>query len=106
MLLWSFPASAVYPSDPSTAITDNFSYQFLNEQNNEIEKLQEAVDALREDEAKYSEDNDNVNQHQALVKEIEGKLFRVESQASNFEVCLPWSHTVAVHYVVLTGNVP
>ncbi|GMH54021.1 hypothetical protein TL16_g01588 [Triparma laevis f. inornata] len=66
----------------------NFSlFNYVNEQTNEIEKLEEQVLNLRKEEAKYSQESgdDVINQHKQILKELETKLQVSENQAEKFE---------------------
>jgi hypothetical protein len=67
----------------------NFSlFNYVNEQTNEIEKLEEQVMALRKEEQKYTMESgdDVINQHKQILKELETKLQASETQAEKFEV--------------------
>ncbi|TMW56152.1 hypothetical protein Poli38472_008800 [Pythium oligandrum] len=65
----------------------NFSlFNYVNEQSNEIEKLEELIAELREEEKKYSDDSgDDISQHKQLLKELEGKLHVTEQTADKCE---------------------
>ncbi|DBA00509.1 TPA: hypothetical protein N0F65_006413 [Lagenidium giganteum] len=65
----------------------NFSlFNYVNEQSNEIEKLEELNAELREEEKKYSDDQgDDVSQHKQLLKELEAKLQMTEIAAEKCE---------------------
>ncbi|KAG9407158.1 Coiled-coil domain-containing protein 63 [Aphanomyces cochlioides] len=65
----------------------NFSlFNYVNEQTNEIEKLQDQIEALKIEEAKYSEESgDDVHQHKQLLKELESKLAATEHAAEKYE---------------------
>jgi hypothetical protein len=54
----------------------NFSlFNYVNEQNNEVEKLEEQIQLLREEERKYAQESgDDVHQHKQILKELESKL--------------------------------
>ncbi|CAE7374242.1 ODA1 [Symbiodinium microadriaticum] len=61
----------------------NFSlFNYVNEQNNEIEKLDEQIQQLREEERKFAhESGEDVHQHKQILKELEAKLQSSESMA-------------------------
>ncbi|GLD94050.1 hypothetical protein PINS_up024017 [Pythium insidiosum] len=65
----------------------NFSlFNYVNEQSNEIEKLEELLAELRDEERKYGDDSgDDVSQHKQLLKELESKLTTAEQSADKFE---------------------
>ncbi|GMI42274.1 hypothetical protein TeGR_g9947, partial [Tetraparma gracilis] len=66
----------------------NFSlFNYVNEQTNEIEKLEEQVLTLRKEEQKYTQESgdDVINQHKQILKELETKLQASETQAERFE---------------------
>jgi len=66
----------------------NFSlFNYVNEQNNEIEKYEEQIQALREEERRLSQESgDDVHQHKQILKELESKLASTESMAEKYEV--------------------
>ena len=66
----------------------NFSlFNYVNEQNNEIEKIEESIAQLREEERKYAQENgDDANQHKAVLRELESKLQATEAMAEKYEV--------------------
>lgn len=66
----------------------NFSlFNYVNEQNNEIEKLDEGIAMLREEERKYAyESGEDVHAHKQILKELELKLANTESMAEKYEV--------------------
>jgi coiled-coil domain-containing protein 63/114 len=66
----------------------NFSlFNYVNEQNNEIEKLDEQIQLLREEERKYAhESGEDVHQHKQILKELEMKLQASESMAEKYEI--------------------
>ncbi|OQR85349.1 Outer Dynein Arm Docking Complex, partial [Thraustotheca clavata] len=66
----------------------NFSlFNYVNEQTNEIEKLQDQIEALKQEEIKYSEETgDDAHQHKQLLKELESKLVQTEVAAEKYEV--------------------
>lgn len=65
----------------------NFSlFNYVNEQNNEIEKLEEQISALREEEHKYTQESGNdANQHKQLLNELAQKLQTTEASAERYE---------------------
>lgn len=66
----------------------NFSlFNYVNEQNNEIEKCEEQIQVLRDEERKYAQENgDDANQHKQILKELESKLSSTESMAEKYEL--------------------
>jgi hypothetical protein len=66
----------------------NFSlFNYVNEQNNEIEKLEEQIQTLREEERKFAQESgEDVNQHKQVLKELEAKLQTTESMAEKYEL--------------------
>jgi coiled-coil domain-containing protein 63/114 len=66
----------------------NFSlFNYVNEQNNEIEKLEEQIAALREEEMKYAQESGNdVNQHKEILKDLETKLLSTDNLAEKYEI--------------------
>jgi len=66
----------------------NFSlFNYVNEQNNEIEKLDEQIQMLREEERKFAhESGEDVHQHKQILKELEAKLQNSESMAEKYEI--------------------
>jgi DNA repair exonuclease SbcCD ATPase subunit len=66
----------------------NFSlFNYVNEQNNEIERLEDQIQQLREDEKRFTvETGDDVNQHKQILKELEAKLQSTESMAEKYEL--------------------
>ena len=66
----------------------NFSlFNYVNEQNNEIEKLEEQMQALNEEEVKYqAESGEDVNQHKKLLNELAQRLKSTEHSAERFEM--------------------
>ena len=66
----------------------NFSlFNYVNEQNNEIEKLDEQIQALREEEKKYaSESGEDSQQHKQVLKDLENKLQTTDSMAEKYEI--------------------
>ncbi|KAF0691983.1 Aste57867_16889 [Aphanomyces stellatus] len=65
----------------------NFSlFNYVNEQTNEIEKLQDQIETLKTEEAKYSEETgDDAHQHKQLLKELESRLTATEHAAEKYE---------------------
>lgn len=65
----------------------NFSlFNYVNEQNNEVEKLEEQIQVLREEEKKYAQESgEDVHQHKQVLKELEVKLQSTESMAEKYE---------------------
>eukprot|EP01038_Epipyxis_sp_PR26KG_P004134 gene4134-5888_t len=65
----------------------NFSlFNYVNEQNNEIEKYEEQIQALREEEMKFAQESGNdVNQHKQILKDLETKLQTSDSMAEKYE---------------------
>ena len=66
----------------------NFSlFNYVNEQNNEIEKLEEQIQILREEERKFTtESGEDVHQHKQILRELENKLSSSESMAEKYEI--------------------
>ena len=66
----------------------NFSlFNYVNEQNNEVEKLEENIQALREEERKYAQESgEDVHQHKQVLKELESKLQSTEASAEKYEL--------------------
>ena len=66
----------------------NFSlFNYVNEQNNEIEKLEEQMQNLHEEERKYqAESGEDVNQHKKLLNDLAQKLKSTEVSAERFEM--------------------
>jgi hypothetical protein len=66
----------------------NFSlFNYVNEQNNEIEKYEEQIQALREEERKFAQESgDDAHQHKQILKELEAKLASTESMSEKYEV--------------------
>ena len=65
----------------------NFSlFNYVNEQTNEIEKLEEQVQLLQDEQAKYTQESgDDVNQHKLILLDLESKLAQTEAQAGKYE---------------------
>jgi hypothetical protein len=66
----------------------NFSlFNYVNEQNNEIEKLEEQIQSLRDEEQKYAmESGDNFQEHKQVLNELEDKLQTTDSMAEKYEI--------------------
>mmetsp|Transcript_72323 Transcript_72323/g.205687 ORF Transcript_72323/g.205687 Transcript_72323/m.205687 type:complete len:564 (-) Transcript_72323:150-1841(-) len=66
----------------------NFSlFNYVNEQTNEIEKLEEQIQQLKEEEQKYAQESgDDVNQHKQILKELEVKLQSTETMVEKYEL--------------------
>lgn len=66
----------------------NFSlFNYVNEQNNEIEKLDEQIQLLREEERKFAlESGEDFHQHKQVLKELENKLQTTDSMAEKYEI--------------------
>jgi len=66
----------------------NFSlFNYVNEQNNDIEKIQEQIQALSEEERKYvAESGEDVQQHKQILKELEAKLQSSEAMVEKYEI--------------------
>ena len=65
----------------------NFSlFNYVSEQNSEVERLEEAIHALREEEKKYSQESgEDVDSHKLLLKELEVKIQSKEGAAERYE---------------------
>jgi hypothetical protein len=65
----------------------NFSlFNYVNEQNNEIEKYEEQIQQLREEELRFTQESGNdVNQHKEILKDLESKLQASETMAEKYE---------------------
>jgi hypothetical protein len=65
----------------------NFSlFNYVSEQNTEVEKLEEAIQALREEEKRYTaESGEDVDSHRLLLRELEVKLQSKEAAADRYE---------------------
>lgn len=66
----------------------NFSlFNYVSSQANEIEKLEETIAQLREEEMKLSKDTgEDVNQHEQLRKELEVQLESTHAMAEKYEI--------------------
>eukprot|EP00937_MAST-01D_sp_MAST-1D-sp2_P006080 g6080.t1 len=65
----------------------NFSlFNYVNEQTNEIEKLEEQITQLKEEEVKFAQEGgDDTVQHKQLLRDLELKLQSTESMAERYE---------------------
>jgi len=65
----------------------NFSlFNYVNEQNNEIEKYEEQIQQLKEEELKFAQESGNdVTQHKEILKDLEHKLQNTEVMAEKYE---------------------
>ena len=65
----------------------NFSlFNYVNEQTNEIEKIEEQIQQLKEEEQKYTlESGDDVHQHKQILKDLELKLHNTENTVEKYE---------------------
>lgn len=65
----------------------NFSlFNYVNEQTNEIEKLEEQIQALREEETRYAQESgDDATQHRAALGVLEARLQATEATAQKYE---------------------
>jgi len=65
----------------------NFSlFNYVNEQNNEIEKYEEQIQQLKEEELKFAQESGNdVNQHKEILRDLESKLQTSEAMAGKYE---------------------
>lgn len=65
----------------------NFSlFNYVNEQTNEIEKLEEQVQQLRDEEQKYNQESgEDQDQHKIVLQDLHEKLRAAETQASRYE---------------------
>ena len=58
----------------------------MNEQTNEIEKLEEQIQQLKEEEQKYAQESgDDVHQHKQILRELEMKLQSTENMVEKYE---------------------
>jgi chromosome segregation ATPase len=66
----------------------NFSlFNYVNEQNNEIEKYEEQIQQLREDEKKFTQESgEDVHQYKQVLKELESKKQTTDSMAEKYEI--------------------
>ena len=66
----------------------NFSlFNYVNEQNNEIEKYEEQIQLLREDEKKFTQESgEDVHQYKQVLKELETKKQTTEQMAEKYEI--------------------
>jgi len=65
----------------------NFSlFNYVNEQTNEIEKLEEQIQQLKEEEQKYAQESgDDVNQHKQILRDLEAKLQQTETMVERYD---------------------
>lgn len=65
----------------------NFSlFNYVNEQNNEIEKLEDQIQALKDEEMKFAQESGNdFNQHKQILKDLETKLQSSDAMAEKYE---------------------
>lgn len=64
----------------------NFSlFNYVSEQNGEVERLEEALQALRDEERRYSAESADVDSHKLLLRELESKLQAKEGAAERYE---------------------
>ena len=65
----------------------NFSlFNYVNEQTNEIEKLEERIQQLKDEEAKYAQESgDDANQHKQIILDLEAKTKTTLDQAEKLE---------------------
>ena len=62
-------------------------FNYVNEQNKEIEKLEEQIQILREEERKFAvESGEDFHQHKQILKELENKLQSTDSMAEKYEI--------------------
>jgi coiled-coil domain-containing protein 63/114 len=66
----------------------NFSlFNYVNEQNNEVEKLEEQLQLLRVEEKHYAQESgEDVVAHKQILKELEAKLATTENMAEKYEM--------------------
>jgi DNA repair exonuclease SbcCD ATPase subunit len=65
----------------------NFSlFNYVNEQNNEVEKAEEQIAALHDEERKYArESGDDVDQHKQLLVDLAQRLAATDAMAEKYE---------------------
>lgn len=65
----------------------NFSlFNYVSEQNNEIEKIEEQIQQLKDEEQKFAQESGNdVNQHKEILKDLENKLKSSDLMAEKYE---------------------
>ncbi len=65
----------------------NFSlFNYVNEQNNEIEKLEEQIAELRAEEQRFSQETgEDVSQHKQLISDLEARLEQTNAAAQKYE---------------------
>ncbi|CBJ49101.1 outer dynein arm docking complex protein like [Ectocarpus siliculosus] len=66
----------------------NFSlFNYVNEQQNEVEKLEEQLHQLQEEEQKFTQESgSDVHQHKQALKDLEAKLVHTEAASEKYEV--------------------
>lgn len=66
----------------------NFSlFNYVTEQNNEMEKIQEQIQQFKEEEVKYAQESgQDANQHKEVLKDLEVKLQTTDSMAEKYEL--------------------
>ena len=66
----------------------NFSlFNYVNEQNNEIEKCEEIIQQLREEEKRFmSETGEDVMEHKQILKDMEFKIHSIELMHEKYEL--------------------
>jgi len=66
----------------------NFSlFNYVNEQTNEIEKLEEHIQQLKEEEQKYAQESgEDAQQQKHVLKELESKVASTENSIDKYEV--------------------
>ena len=65
----------------------NFSlFNYVTEQNNEIEKIEEQIQQLRDEEVKFAQESgQDANQHKEVLKDLEEKLHTSELMAEKYD---------------------
>ena len=65
----------------------NFSlFNYVSEQNNELERLEEHIATLQAEKAKYTQESgEDMNQHKQLLKDLDAKLARTDASATTYE---------------------
>eukprot|EP00903_Cladosiphon_okamuranus_P016522 g15243.t1 len=75
----------------------NFSlFNYVNEQQNEVEKLEEQLHQLEQEEKKFTQESgSDVHQHKQALKDLEAKLVHTEAASEKYEVrCSEASQTI------------
>jgi coiled-coil domain-containing protein 63/114 len=74
----------------------NFSlFNYVNEQSNEMEKLEELLAELREEERRYSDDTgEDISQHKQLLRDLETRLQTTDQAADKLEAKCHDAHKV------------